>query len=153
MSASVTVTDIESSTQQSETNAEAYATALLQHNELIRCLVNVHNGHELCTEGDSFTLIFHNAGDGLAFGLDLQRALLHLEYPVAYTNEGLVPDADHGKGGKSSVLACCREERDEYGRDILFRGLRVRIGHAFGVLCPSISSDDDHDSASKSSVI
>ena len=131
--ACVCVTDIESSTLQSEHNAAAYAEALIRHNELVRSLANVHNGHELSTEGDSFTLIFHTAADGLAFSLDLQRGLLHADVcPREYTSEGLAGEA----AGAKPLAACC-EELDQYGSAVLFRGLRVRIGIAAGVLMPS----------------
>ena len=127
------VTDIELSTLQNEHNATAYAEALLRHNELVRSLMNVHNGHELSTEGDSFTVIFHTAADGLAFSLDLQRGLLHADiYPREYTREGLI-----GEAADAQPLTSCCEELDQYGNAVLFRGLRVRVAIAAGVLVPS----------------
>ena len=47
--------------------------ALEQHDHLLRSLLAQHGGHEVTTEGDSFTVVFHKALDAVAWCLEVQE--------------------------------------------------------------------------------
>jgi hypothetical protein len=77
------VTDVEGSTALWEGVPEAMDGALEVHDTCLRVLMMRHGGHEVATEGDSFTVAFHRPVDALQWGLDVQevggaRRLWHL---------------------------------------------------------------------------
>eukprot|EP00879_Flechtneria_rotunda_P021599 GHRR01022766.1.p1 GENE.GHRR01022766.1~~GHRR01022766.1.p1 ORF type:complete len:422 (+),score=112.17 GHRR01022766.1:186-1451(+) len=61
------VTDVEGSTQLWEWNPAVMGAAVEQHNVILRGLLEQHGGHEVRTDGDSFTLAFHDAADAVAY--------------------------------------------------------------------------------------
>eukprot|EP00879_Flechtneria_rotunda_P033594 GHRR01037223.1.p1 GENE.GHRR01037223.1~~GHRR01037223.1.p1 ORF type:complete len:116 (+),score=22.79 GHRR01037223.1:561-908(+) len=61
------VTDVGGSTQLWEWNPAVMGAAVEQHNVILRGLLEQHGGHEVRTDGDSFTLAFHDAADAVAY--------------------------------------------------------------------------------------
>jgi hypothetical protein len=68
------VTDVAGSTELWEWNAEVMDLALQLHDATLRTLLFQHKGHEVTTEGDSFTVVFHDAMDALHWCLHVQKA-------------------------------------------------------------------------------
>jgi class 3 adenylate cyclase len=68
------VTDVAGSTELWEWNAEVMDLALQLHDGTLRTLLFQHKGHEVATEGDSFTVVFHDATDALQWCLKVQQA-------------------------------------------------------------------------------
>lgn len=60
-------TDVEGSTQLWEWDPVVMGAAVEQHNVVLRRLLEQHGGHEVRTDGDSFTLAFHDATDAVAY--------------------------------------------------------------------------------------
>jgi class 3 adenylate cyclase len=77
-------------------------------------------GYEVTTEGDSFTIAFHDAFDAVVWALATQRAMLEAEWPQAIL--------DHDKAG---VQYSSKENSTRPG-ELLFRGLRVRMAITTG---------------------
>lgn len=73
-------TDVEGSTSLWERNAEAMSEALSRHDEILRNVIEAHNGHVFKTVGDAFHAIFSAAPDALQAALEAQRALLREEW-------------------------------------------------------------------------
>lgn len=48
--------------------------AVDQHNVVLRSLLDEHGGHEVRTDGDSFTLAFHDAADAVAYCIQVRAA-------------------------------------------------------------------------------
>ncbi|CAB9510782.1 Putative serine/threonine-protein kinase/receptor [Seminavis robusta] len=105
----IVLTDIEESTSLWETNPIVMRQALNLHDKIMRSQIAVHAGYEITTEGDAFSVAFHDATDALNFALRLQEAM----NAVAWAPELLrLPwAADDGKGR---------------------RGLRVRVSMHLG---------------------
>lgn len=66
------VTDVEGSTQLWEWDPVVMAAAVDQHNIVLRSLLDQHGGHEVRTDGDSFTLAFHDAADAVAYCIQVR---------------------------------------------------------------------------------
>lgn len=62
-------TDVADSTQLWEWDNDAMDRAIDLHNSTIRLLLDEFGGHEIRNDGDSFTLSFHDALDGVKFCL------------------------------------------------------------------------------------
>eukprot|EP00877_Chromochloris_zofingiensis_P009839 jgi/Chrzof1/5108/Cz15g11210.t1 len=85
-----------------------------------------HCGYEVTTEGDSFTVAFHDAFDAVAWSLHMQQAMLEAEWPeqLLYHDKACTvysSDMDSSSPGQ-----------------LLFRGLRVRVAINTGLLLTSV---------------
>ncbi|KAG2447133.1 hypothetical protein HYH02_007879 [Chlamydomonas schloesseri] len=79
---SLMITDIMDSTKLWEQVDEAVMDVSLDmHNRTIRHLLPKYGAYECHTEGDSFILAYHTAADAVACALEIQVALLHLDWP------------------------------------------------------------------------
>eukprot|EP01012_Entosiphon_sulcatum_P033308 TRINITY_DN42162_c0_g1_i1.p1 TRINITY_DN42162_c0_g1~~TRINITY_DN42162_c0_g1_i1.p1 ORF type:complete len:844 (-),score=143.04 TRINITY_DN42162_c0_g1_i1:62-2593(-) len=107
-------TDVQASTVLWANRTDAMRRALDYHNNLLRRLIDEHNGFEVKTEGDAFMVAFSSCQAALHWCLEAQQGLLDLPWP-----EALLTHSD----------AC--EEYDEEGT-LVFRGLRVRMGFDMG---------------------
>jgi class 3 adenylate cyclase len=67
------VTDVEGSTGLWEWDAEVMDISLQLHDAILRALLFRHLGHEVTTEGDSFTVVFHEAVDAVHWCLRFQQ--------------------------------------------------------------------------------
>lgn len=107
----VVFTDVESSTALWEYSMEAMVNSIMIHNDVVRRCIKRHGGFEVKTEGDAFLIAFNDVKDAFNCVLEIQKDLLDADWP-----EELL---QHEKGKK--VL-------DTETGQLLFRGLRVRIG-------------------------
>ena len=122
--ACVLVSDVMSSTALFEVDAYNMAAAMKQHNAYFRFLLRRHYGFEKCTEGDSFTALFHNCTDALSFASDLQKMFMDIRWPEPlYSTNVMRNDEEIQPAG---ILY----EQDK----LLFKGLRVRMGIHYGVV-------------------
>ncbi len=74
-------TDIEGSTRLLKELRDDYATALADHQRIIRTALAEHDGAEIDTQGDSFFAAFRGAKDAVGAAVDAQRALAAHEWP------------------------------------------------------------------------
>jgi class 3 adenylate cyclase len=74
-------TDIQSSTELCEQNADAYLLLQEAHDEIIRNALAESGGHEVDTEGDAFMCMFQNVESALLFCFKVQEELLTYEWP------------------------------------------------------------------------
>lgn len=74
--------DIEGSTRLVHDLAvSAYRDLLEQHHRLLRSVFEAHGGIERGTQGDSFLVIFGDAGSAIAAAIEAQRSLASAEWP------------------------------------------------------------------------
>nr|WIL05220.1 serine/threonine kinase [Pithovirus mammoth] len=111
-----------------EFNPTAMRDATLLHNEVLRSILLKHRGYEVVflrerNNGEgSFCMAFQHPQDALKWCVEVQKALLEVEWPAALLEH---PGA--------------AEEWGDTDDRILFRGLRVRMGVHLGF--PRISKD------------
>eukprot|EP00899_Mesostigma_viride_P017170 jgi/Mesvir1/25454/Mv01724-RA.3 len=144
------VTDIEGSTTLWEWNPTVMNKALSIHHNVLRTLLPKYYGYESDTEGDSFTLVFHDAIDALGWAMEAQRRLL---FPAGMQHD--VPEGASPlrapfwplRRGKSDLhnthhadwppelltRECGKEVKDPANGSVLYRGLRVRMGVHIGM--------------------
>eukprot|EP00899_Mesostigma_viride_P017153 jgi/Mesvir1/25439/Mv01714-RA.5 len=150
------VTDVEGSTSLWEWNPDVMNVALAIHHKVIRTLLPKYHGYESDTEGDSFTLVFHDAIDALGWAVEVQRRLLfprailgrsRASAPARARSLGDCPSQNWAPstsalGGDGSVTDWpaellqtegCKELKDTVDGSVLYRGLRVRMGIHIGV--------------------
>jgi class 3 adenylate cyclase len=87
-------------------------------------------GYEVTTEGDSFTIAFHDAFDAVCWSLAMQQAMLEADWPEALLT--------HEKAGTvySSTADSSRPGQ------LLFRGLRVRVAISTGRCCGLLQREE-----------
>ncbi|KAK9822556.1 hypothetical protein WJX74_004389 [Apatococcus lobatus] len=107
------MTDVQGSTELWEWNPEVMNKALSLHDETLRTLLPLYSGFEVTTEGDAFTMAFHDPIDAIGWALHVQHQLLALEWPTELLS--------HPVAAQEAVLTST-------GDNVLFRGLRVRMG-------------------------
>jgi predicted ATPase/class 3 adenylate cyclase len=73
-------TDVEGSTKLWERNPEAMSKALSHHDELIRNVVEAHDGFVFKTVGDAFYVAFSPAAEAVEAAIDAQKSLLSEEW-------------------------------------------------------------------------
>ena len=110
-------TDIQGSTALWESDAEVMGDSLVLHNEIVRKILVSYSGYEVKTEGDAFMVAFDSAMNALAASLAIQDALLKAHWSDALLNE---------------MNPLTIPVFDASG-ELLWRGLRVRIGLHTGV--------------------
>eukprot|EP01004_Peranema_trichophorum_P004677 NODE_3583_length_1325_cov_38.965058_g3132_i0.p1 GENE.NODE_3583_length_1325_cov_38.965058_g3132_i0~~NODE_3583_length_1325_cov_38.965058_g3132_i0.p1 ORF type:complete len:424 (+),score=75.46 NODE_3583_length_1325_cov_38.965058_g3132_i0:51-1274(+) len=103
-------TDIQGSTTLWE-NFQDMPSALEIHNHIIRECARMFGGYEVKTVGDSFFLTFGSVDKAVEFALETQISLLHAHWP-----------------DELFQFPNCNIQYDSLGSNILWRGLRVRIG-------------------------
>ncbi len=103
-------TDIQGSTMLWERFKSSFKDLLDLHNQIVREVIQKHDGYEVKTEGDAFMVAFNHAKDAVNFCLNAQIALHEAPWP----EELLKPEDLKDIAGVSD--------------DGLFRGLRVRMG-------------------------
>jgi peptide/nickel transport system substrate-binding protein len=74
-------TDIEGSTRLLKQLRDDYATALADHQRIVRDALAAHDGWEIDTQGDSFFAAFRRAKDAVGAALEIQRTLAAHEWP------------------------------------------------------------------------
>ncbi|KAF8064653.1 CYR1 [Scenedesmus sp. PABB004] len=127
------VTDVEGSTLLWEWDAGVMGAAVEAHNAVLRGLLGAHGGHEVRTDGDSFTLAFHDALDAVAYCIQAQEQLLEVPWPPRLLEHPLAAPARLGAACAASIAgggagAGLREQGP-----LVMAGLRVRMGINTGV--------------------
>mmetsp|Transcript_24881 Transcript_24881/g.78734 ORF Transcript_24881/g.78734 Transcript_24881/m.78734 type:complete len:1756 (+) Transcript_24881:378-5645(+) len=121
------VTDIQSSTSLWEWDPAIMDECLQIHHSILRHYLPTFSGFEVTTEGDSFTVVFHEPQDALAWCCQVQAALMDVEWPDELLTLG--PDGPI--------------EGEVYeGDETVFRGLRVRMGVHSGM--PAVVTKAGH---------
>jgi len=92
-------TDIEGSTRLWEQDGDAMREALARHDELVRRLVEAHDGVVFATGGDGFAAAFALAGEAIACAIEVQAAVLAMDLPRVrmgiHTGEAVERDGDY----------------------------------------------------------
>ncbi|KAI9094371.1 hypothetical protein DFS34DRAFT_582946, partial [Phlyctochytrium arcticum] len=118
-------TDIKNSTSIWENNPVAMRAALRLHHQVMRRLLRQTGGYEVKTEGDAFMVSFQNVASAAEWCLTVQGELLSIDWPSEILSMGDGSDIYFQKNGPS-----------EFKRDLIFKGLSVRMGIHFGTpLC------------------
>ena len=81
-------TDVESSTALWEWNAAVMAESLVLHDAAQRDALAKCGGRELLTEGDAFLSVFTNPNKAVAYCIELQEALMRIEWPEELLKSG-----------------------------------------------------------------
>mmetsp|Transcript_10649 Transcript_10649/g.39749 ORF Transcript_10649/g.39749 Transcript_10649/m.39749 type:complete len:1420 (-) Transcript_10649:27-4286(-) len=122
----IVFTDVESSTALWMEDSKSMQEAMNLHNILLKNLIEkIGPGFTVKTEGDALFVVWQDCRDALAFALEAQLRLTQVEWP-----EGLF-NSRYKNPAVSEVI-------DEGTGQVLFRGLRVRIGIHFGEAQPTI---------------
>jgi predicted ATPase/class 3 adenylate cyclase len=73
--------DIEGSTRLLQSLGDGYVDLLQHHNQIFREVIREHGGSEIGTEGDSFFVVFFDAGEAARAAIQIQRALADHPFP------------------------------------------------------------------------
>ncbi|KAA6421082.1 MAG: serine threonine kinase [Trebouxia sp. A1-2] len=107
------MTDVQASSRLWEWNPKIMDEALTMHDACLRVALHQHCGYEVLTEGDAFTMAFHDPIDAIAWALDVQHRLLLLPWPAE-----LLTQADAKEMYSPPFMPI---------RRLMFKGLRVRM--------------------------
>ena len=129
-------TDVEGSTRLLKLLRERYGEVLREHHRLLREAFELHGGHEIDTQGDSFFVAFRRAKDAVAAAVDAQRALAAHPWP-----EGAELRVRMGiHTGEAAVAG------DRYLGVAVHRAARIAAaGHGGQILVSQITHDLLHD--------
>ena len=105
-------TDIKSSTALWEMFPIAMGLGIKEHNSIMRRLLRQLGGYEVKTEGDAFMVAFPNVFSALQWCLCVQSELVHASWPPE------LAESEYG----------CDVYADDEGGELLYRGVRVRMG-------------------------
>jgi class 3 adenylate cyclase len=86
------------------------------HNELMRATITKYGGYEVKTEGDSFFVSFKDPAAAILCCSEIHISLMYVDWPESILQ-----------------VSTSKEIRDPETGDLLFRGLRVRIGLHIGI--------------------
>mmetsp|Transcript_5163 Transcript_5163/g.9384 ORF Transcript_5163/g.9384 Transcript_5163/m.9384 type:complete len:728 (-) Transcript_5163:204-2387(-) len=100
----IVVTDIESSTALWAAYPEEMMQAQVLHDKCLRERMHECYGYEVHTEGDSFTVAFHEAEDALRWCSSVQTSLHSLAWPSVFIT-GQTPPADQQETPPASPAA------------------------------------------------
>ncbi|KAK9861804.1 hypothetical protein WJX84_009388 [Apatococcus fuscideae] len=122
----IVLTDIAGSTALWEWNPGLMNAAINVHDVVLRKTMSKHYGHEVSTEGDSFTCAYHDPADALSFVVELQLAVLNADWPPGLSEHPLSADVVSNAPDVSG--------QDPSGQaKHTFRGLRVRAAVHSGI--------------------
>ncbi|ORX68152.1 adenylyl cyclase [Linderina pennispora] len=113
-------TDVKNSTIQWETNEVAMRSAIKVHNIIMRRMLRSIGGYEVKTEGDAFMVSFPTVASALHWCLAVQLTFLSADWPQE------ILDSPHG------CPIYWPDDASESDRQLVYRGLRVRMGVHFG---------------------
>ncbi|KAA6420956.1 MAG: adenylate cyclase [Trebouxia sp. A1-2] len=126
---SLVLTDVEGSTELWEAFQEVMQVATPIHDRIMRAKISHYNGYEVTTEGDAFILAFHDPADAVAWCMATQQALLTAPWPTELIGH-------HRSSIRTSTKVVDSAERAVHlaASEVLFRGLRVRMGIGTGII-------------------
>ena len=75
-------TDMEGSTRLLRELGPRFENVLARQDEVLRAVWHDHDGHEVKTIGDSFMVVFEDAGDAVGAAVAAQRALAGVDWPT-----------------------------------------------------------------------
>mmetsp|Transcript_6006 Transcript_6006/g.20483 ORF Transcript_6006/g.20483 Transcript_6006/m.20483 type:complete len:1835 (+) Transcript_6006:197-5701(+) len=82
------ITDIQNSTALWDKFPTEMNVAQMMHDRLMRSLLKEHCAYECSTEGDSFTLAFHDPVDAVGYCVDVQEKLMKENWPEVLEDGG-----------------------------------------------------------------
>ena len=129
------LSDVEASTAQWDSHADAMAAAIARHYELLASAVSAHGGVRPVEqgEGDSIVAAFSRASDAVLAALDAQRSLISEQWPT--------PSPLKVRIAVHTGEARLRDERN-YAGSAIIRTARLRaIAHGGQVLISSAARD------------
>ncbi|EFC37436.1 predicted protein [Naegleria gruberi] len=108
-------TDIQNSTVLWEKCEKGMREGLKLHNDVLRNQLNLFKGFEVKTQGDCFYVVFKDPLDGIDWAMSCQHELMSIAWP-------------------SELLQMydCRTEFNNETKEIVWNGIRVRMGLHFG---------------------
>lgn len=108
-------TDIQNSTSLWDNYSSAMRLAIKLHNLILRRLLRIVGGYEVKTEGDAFMVSFPTPFSALVWCFNVQQQLISADWPaeILESTEGCVIT-------------------DSSNQDVIYRGLRVRMGIHWG---------------------
>jgi len=113
-------TDIEGSTALWDASKDTMSKALEIHHNVVRKVIDRHQGYEVKTIGDAFMIALGSADAAVRIANDIQMDLLAADWPI----------------GLADMPSACTEFATSHSREkmprAIFRGLRVRIGVHLG---------------------
>ena len=118
----IVFTDIQASTRLWEECEMGMQAALEVHNRTIRIAINDCNGYEVKTIGDAFMVAFLEATDAVHFATRVQCDLLTAEWPDTLLEHPM-----------------CERKYDPLTCELLWSGIKVRIGVHCGPVDPQIN--------------
>lgn len=111
----IVATDITDSNELWESDKNSMRNAVKLHNKLIRKYITENKGYEFHESLGNFMIAFNEAFDAIQFCNTVQQELLHLNWPPAiFKNPKYI------------------EIKNDFDEELLFRGLRVRMGVHIG---------------------
>eukprot|EP00803_Ostreobium_quekettii_P006136 evm.model.scf_58.8 EVM.evm.TU.scf_58.8 scf_58:69130-77261(+) len=120
-SVTLVMTDVQGSTELWEWRDDVTAQSVELHDALMRAMMPVFGGHEVTTEGDSFTIAFHCPLDALAYCMCCQMELLLLPWSPELCRQPQAMRVPWSRVAHSGV-----------GAGAVFNGLRIRMAVASG---------------------
>ncbi|GMH94043.1 hypothetical protein TrVE_jg6168 [Triparma verrucosa] len=78
----IVMTDIESPRELWKADPALMVHCQTLHDTIIRTCIMDHSGYEVSSEGDCFTIAFHNAEDAINWGFSVQSQLLQTTWPA-----------------------------------------------------------------------
>ncbi|KAL0490042.1 adenylate cyclase [Acrasis kona] len=108
--------DVQNSTSTWNECGEDMEIAISLHNEVVRHAIAKYSGYEVKTEGDSFFVSFKDPVSALMCANEIHISLMYQEWPESILN-----------------VNTSKEIRDIATDELIFRGLRIRIGLHIGV--------------------
>jgi TolB-like protein/class 3 adenylate cyclase/Flp pilus assembly protein TadD len=78
------LTDMEGSTRLAQLLGDRYISVLNQHNQIVRTVVQKHNGTIVDNPGDGFFIVFHEPLQALNAAIEIQMALDQHEWPDSF---------------------------------------------------------------------
>ena len=117
----IVVTDVQASTQLWQKASVHMNRALAIHDKIMRAAIHQTFGYEVLTEGDSFVIAFHSAGDALKFAMLVQERMQNYAWD-------------------SPLIRVCNEVYDAYDAEIFEQATQGRNFKAKELLLNAVSS-------------
>ncbi|ABO96424.1 predicted protein, partial [Ostreococcus lucimarinus CCE9901] len=121
----IVVTDVQASTQLWQKASVHMNRALAIHDKIMRAAIHQTFGYEVLTEGDSFVIAFHSAGDALKFAMLVQERMQNYAWD-------------------SPLIRVCNEVYDAYDAEIFEQATQGRNFKAKELLLNAVSSRRIH---------
>ena len=111
-------TDVEGSTRRWQDEPEAIRALLVEHDAILRDVIDKHRGHSFKHTGDGVAAVFSSSADAVNAAVDAQERLLDV-LPVRmglHTDEAELRDSDYFG---STLNGCARLTGIAHGRQVV----------------------------------